>query len=54
MRARHREPWGQRPEYHETINRVLLYIRLGYSAERLADLFNVPVKSIQKMKDRFG
>jgi hypothetical protein len=33
---------------------VLLYLRLGYSAARLAELFNVPVKSVQKMKDRFG
>ncbi len=55
MRARRREAWGQRPDYHETINRVLAYIHLGYSVARLKYLFpEVPIKTVEKLKNRFG
>ncbi len=54
MTALDRKPWGQRPAYHEQVSRALVYIRLGYSAQRLSELFGVPVKTCQKLKDRFG
>lgn len=55
MRARRREPFGQRPAYHEIINRVLCYVWLGYSVERLKYLFpEVPIKTIERLKSRFG
>ncbi len=55
MRARRREPFGQRPAYHEIINRVIAYVWLGYSVERLSQLFpEVPIKTIARLKHRFG
>ena len=54
MRAYKREPWGQRPDHHEMIHRVLIYIHLGYSVKRLVELFGVREKTAQKLKERFG
>ncbi len=45
---------GQRPDYHDKVARLLAYIKLGYSAERLSEIFGVPVKTCRKLKDRFG
>jgi hypothetical protein len=55
VRAKRREQWGQRPDYHEQVTRLLAYIYLGYSVDRLRQLFpDVPIKTIERLKYRFG
>jgi hypothetical protein len=36
------------------INRVLVYIHLGYSVKRLVELFGVREATAAKLKSRFG